>query len=99
MVHFSVPVSVGGGVAGYLTTSRYSTITPGGDTKMKRRVIDSDALFFAEPAIKGEINLTTSIRLYATVGWMLTGGLDLVNTESNQMNGLTLQGGITLGRR
>jgi hypothetical protein len=99
VVHLSIPILTGGGMAGYLTQNRYTTITTGGSTKMRRRVIDSDVFFVIEPGVNCEVNLTEKIRLIAGLSYRLATGLELVSTSAKAFNTLSGRAGIVIGMR
>jgi hypothetical protein len=99
IVHFSTPVLIGGGMAGYLTTRKYTTISSGGDTRMKRRVIDSQGFFVLEPSIVGELNISEKLRFFMGASYRFAPGMEMIYTTGGEFNGVVLKTGFIIGKR
>jgi len=99
IVHFSTPLLVGGGMAGYLSTDKYTTITSGGDTKMRRRVIASEGFFVIEPSVVGELNISERLRFFVGASYRIVPGMELIYTSGGEFNGVLLKTGFIFGKR
>ncbi len=99
IVHFSTPILIGGGMAGYLTTRKYTTITSDGDTKMRRRVIDSQGFFVIEPSIVAELNISKRLRFFMGASYRIVPGMDMIYTTGGEFNGVLLKTGFIIGKR
>ncbi len=99
IVHFSTPLLIGGGMAGYLTTRKYTSITSGGDTRMKRRVIDSQSFFVLEPSIVGELNISKKLRFFMGASYRFAPGMEMIYTSGGEFNGIILKTGFVIGKR
>jgi hypothetical protein len=93
VVHLTFPVVIGGGKLFYKTDRTYVT----GASNSKRLEIDSDAFFYIEPGIRGEVNLSRFIRFGLGVQYRIT-SVDLNSTPSDSFQGIVTKIGFTFGK-
>lgn len=95
VLHVSFPVTLGGGKVYYMTDRKWTT---GGSDKMKRKEIDSDPYFYAEPGIKLECNISTYMRFGVALSYRFVPNLDLNDTPEDGFSGLTTKIGFFFGK-
>lgn len=79
-VHISIPVLLGVGAIAQVEDHRDWTYD---DTR-------SDVFLVFEPAVELEFNLTRHFRLAGTIGYRFTSKIDMVNTNSDVMEGANI---------
>lgn len=90
-VHISIPVLIGGGGASYINNYWNDDYEPCGYYSYSG---DSDAFFVIEPGLEIELNMVKFMRLAVGGYYRHTSNIDLVDTETDILNGFS--GGITL---
>jgi hypothetical protein len=93
VVHFTVPVLIGGGWAGL------SNLTDAYDRNYPNDVyLRDESLFFVlEPGINMEVNLVKYVKLTLGGSYRYVSGSDLRNIEDSDLSGLSLGAGIRVG--
>jgi hypothetical protein len=93
VVHFSVPVLIGGGWAGLSNrTNAYDSRYP--DDFYLR---DESIFFVLEPGINMEVNLVKYVKLTLGGSYRYVNGSDLRNIEDSDLSGLSFGAGIRVG--
>lgn len=98
IIHFTLPVQIGGGGLFYMTERRYSQIDNDGDMVMRRKLIDKYGFFYIEPGISVEINVLQFMRLNVGVKYRITTKLDLQGTNYHEFNKLSTTIGFKFGK-
>ncbi|MCZ4407231.1 hypothetical protein O3Q51_00315 [Cryomorphaceae bacterium 1068] len=93
VVHFSVPVLIGGGWAGL------SNLTDAYDRSYPNDVylVDESIFFVLEPGINMEVNLVKYVKLTLGGSYRYVSGSDLRNIEDSDLSGLSFGAGIRVG--
>jgi hypothetical protein len=95
VVHFSVPVIIGGGYFAYVDDFNYdyhNSDTWGYNT------IDWTACFVVEPGLKLEVNILKMLRMGVGVSYRYSPNLDLINTSDNLINQVTGRFSLRFGK-
>ncbi len=85
-IHFTFPVLIGGGVAGYYDYKTYE--------ELDIEDYDWDVMFVIEPGANVEFNITRFMRIGAGVKYRFTNQLDIVALDNNDFRGWS--GGLSL---
>ena len=80
-VHISFPVLIGAGGIALIDERYYASYDPYWYT------VDSDAYFVIEPGVELEMNMVKFMRLGLAVTYRYTGDVNLINTNSDILNG------------
>ena len=94
VVHFSIPVMIGGGYFAYLEDYYFNKDYYHNGSSMNYNTIDYSVCFVIEPGIKAEFNILKILRLGAGVSYRYSPNFELVNTSSDLLNQFT--GRVTL---
>jgi len=93
VVHFTVPILIGGGWSG-LTETRFLG-SP--DQDYSFRVADETVFFVFEPGINMEVNLVRHVKLTLGGSYRYVNGSDLRGVSDTDLGGLTFGAGIRVG--
>jgi hypothetical protein len=86
LIHFTATALIGGGLAAYTGPINYSNNER---YDYDNWVREASSYFFFEPNITVDVNVAEFFRISAGAGYRLVSGLDLPNTESKDIGGLT----------
>ncbi len=90
-VHISIPVLIGIGGVAYTSIDRY-------DWNDEYLVEDSESFLVVEPGLELEMNVTRYFRLSMGGYYRYTSGIDLLNTESDVLNGFSFGVNFKFGK-
>jgi hypothetical protein len=91
-IHFSIPVLIGvGGVA-------YTTMEPNDWDNNEYYVEDAETFLLIEPGLEMEMNITRYFRFSLGGYYRYTSGIDLIDTESDVLNGFSFGVNFKFGK-
>jgi hypothetical protein len=93
VVHFSVPILIGGGWSG-LSNAHYSYDNRYPDEVFLR---DESVFFVLEPGINMEVNLVKNVKLTMGGTYRYVSGSDIRNVSDSDLSGASLSAGIRVG--
>lgn len=96
-VHVTFPIMIGGGGASYVTDMEYPEWDED-EWDTSHKTLDTDHFFTIEPGVRAEVNILKFMRFNAGVSYRYVGGLHLINTSSDMMNGFTATAGLKFGK-
>ncbi len=88
VVHFTLPIVIGGGHALYRSESIYPEIDDDGEFDLDSRILDNSGFIALEAGINAEVNVFKYMKLAAGVSYRHFGGLELVNTKEDALCGI-----------
>jgi hypothetical protein len=97
MVHLTFPVLIGAGGATYVSEDEYMEWDDD-EWDTSHKVLDTDAFFVIEPAVKAELNILRFMRLQAGMSYRFTDGFQMMNTSDDLMNNFTATVGLKFGK-
>lgn len=92
LVHFTVPVLIGGGWSG---VSRYSHYHNGYD--YEDYIIEDTGFFVFEPGINMEVNIARYVKLTLGGTYRLVAGSELRDVSDSDLSGFSISGGLRFG--
>jgi hypothetical protein len=93
VVHFTIPVLIGGGWSGLSNLSLYDV-----DNQHDQLLLYDETIFFVlEPGINLEVNLVRNVKLMAGGSYRYVNGSDMRGVEDEDLGGLTFGAGIRVG--
>jgi len=99
VVHFSIPVLIGGGQFSYVDKDKTGHWdNEAGEWDSDHRTIDKDAIFVVEPGIRAEVNVLKFMRFGIGVTYRYTPDLDLMKTDKAFLNSFTAGATLTFGK-
>jgi hypothetical protein len=98
VVHFSIPVMVGGGYFAYVDDYIYGNDFTFNGHSMDYHTIDYNVCFVVEPGIKVEFNLIKMLRLGLGVSYRYSPNFELVKTSTGLINQFTGRLSLRFGK-
>jgi hypothetical protein len=98
LIHLTIPVTIGGGAASYMSKALYPEIEDEFEIDFSRKELSASPFLVFEPGINLEMNVTGFLKLAAGYSYRWLYGLRLENTRSNAFNAGSINVGLRLGR-
>jgi len=93
VVHFTIPVLIGGGWSGLSNLSLHDVDYTGDQIFL----FDETVFFVLEPGLNLEVNLAKNVKLTAGGSYRYVNGSDLRGVDDEELGGLTFGAGIRVG--
>jgi hypothetical protein len=91
LMHFGTYILIGGGATNYVKDV-------GPVTESNEQVGETDFLFVLEPAVNGELNVTTWFRLNAGVSYRVVAGVNQVGLKNSDFSGVAASLTLKFGK-
>jgi hypothetical protein len=98
VVHFSIPVMIGGGYFAYIDDFYFSNNDYHNGNMWNYNTIDDNYCFVIEPGIKAEFNIIKMLKLGLGVSYRYSPNFNLVNTADDLLNQFTGRVSLRFGK-
>lgn len=98
LFHLTIPVTIGGGGAAYISKARYPELEDEFELDLSRKELSASPFLVFEPGVNLEMNVTGFLKLAAGYSYRWLYGLRLENTRHNALNAGSFNVGLRLGR-